>query len=254
MIEFKNFWFAYGERILWREINLSVKRGKVTGLLGPNGCGKTTLLNCLQKFVSYEGEIMLDSKNLQDFKPRELATIMASVPQIHKPSFPYTVLDIVLTGRAAYVSYLPGKEDLQAAEASLEMIGISDLADRPYTQLSGGERQLVMIARALCQEPQIILFDEPTSFLDLKNQHSTMEIISDICTAKGVTCMVTLHDPNLAIAYCDEIILFNGGKLLKGSAQEVITPAAIESTYGVTVDLINYDSRDVVIPKINRVV
>lgn len=251
MIDFVNFRFAYGERTLWAGINLTVNKSMVTGVLGPNGCGKSTLLSCLQKFVSYEGSIMLENKNLQDFKQRELASIMATVPQVHKPSFPYTVLDIVLTGRAAYVSYLPGKEDVQTAEASLEMIGILDLANRPYTQLSGGERQLVMIARALCQEPQIILFDEPTSFLDLKNQHNTMEIISNICSTKGVTCMVTLHDPNMALSYCDEVILFNDQTLLKGTPQEVINPSSIQSTYGVTVDVISYDNRDVVIPKIN---
>ena len=208
MIEFVNLGLAFGNRILLHDISMKIKKGCVTGILGPNGCGKSTLLNCIQRVTPYSGTILLNGRDIQTFRDNEIAKVLAVVPQLHKPSFPYSALDIVLTGRAAYVSYLPLQKDIEIAMASMETVGIAHLADKPYTQLSGGERQLVMIARALCQEPQIVLLDEPTSFLDIKNQHRIMDMVRGLSCKKRVTCLVTLHDPNLALSYCDDVLLF----------------------------------------------
>ncbi|MDO9573594.1 MAG: ABC transporter ATP-binding protein, partial [Candidatus Contubernalis sp.] len=167
-MEFENVSISYGKQVILSNLNLNIPSGKITGILGPNGCGKTTMLLAAQGLLPIKGLLWVKGREVGSYNRIELARVMGVVPQIHQLSFPCTVLDMVLTGRAAYISYLPQKKDYQVAHESLELTGIQHLSDKVYTRISGGERQLVMIARALCQEPEIILFDEPTSFLDLR--------------------------------------------------------------------------------------
>lgn len=171
-ISVENLTLSYEKNLVLNNINFSIKKGSVVTLVGPNGCGQTTLLKIINGFLRQDkGTVYIDSRNIEEIANRELARILGHVSQMHKSSFPFSVLDVVLTGRMPYISMFstPGKEDMEKAFEVLESMEIAHFAQRSYTQISGGERQLVMIAKALAQEPDFLLLDEPTSFLDLKN-------------------------------------------------------------------------------------
>ena len=209
-ISVENLTFSYGKNLVLNNINFSVKKGSVVTLVGPNGCGKTTLLKIINGFLRQnEGTVYIDGRNIEEIADRELAMILGHVSQMHTSSFPFSVLDIVLTGRTPYISTFstPKKEDIEKAYEVLEFMGIAHFAERPYTQISGGERQLVMIAKALAQEPDFLLLDEPTSFLDLKNQIHVLKTIINLARTRDITVLMTLHEPNHALLFSDEIIL-----------------------------------------------
>lgn len=233
--EVKNVRFAYpGSRNVLDGVSLEIERGDVLSILGPNGAGKSTLLTCMMALNKPQsGSISVDGKALEEMSARELAGKVSFVPQNLKPVFGYTVLEFVLMGRAPLISALgrPGKEDRNAAYEALEKMGLKDLADRPYTEISGGEMQQASIARAIVRKPQVILFDEPTAHLDFGNQLRTLKVIKEL-SREGYTTVITTHNPDHAIMLGGRAAILNKeGKLVAGSTEELVTEDTLSKVY-----------------------
>ncbi len=253
---------SYNGHLVLGSVDLQLKKGAVITLLGPNGCGKTTLLKVINGLIHPgSGKIYVDGKDMEAMKPGARARLIGYVSQTQRSSFPFTALDIVITGRMPHISALaqPGPGDLEKAYQALNMMGASYLADRPYTQISGGERQLVMIARALSQEPSYLLLDEPTSYLDFKNQFIVLKMISRIANEQKVTVVMTLHDPNHALMFSDEVVLMrkpgsSGSSssipnlVAVGGPKEVMTPQNIREAYGIDVQVLSVQGRQMLFP------
>ena len=218
--------FAYpgGRRVLDR-VSLTLKRGEVLSILGPNGAGKSTLLGCMTGALPVsEGAVRLDGRDVRQMGAAEIARLVGFVPQNHSPVFGYTVFEFVLMGRAPLIPTLarPREADRAAAREALAQMGLSHLADRPYTEISGGERQQAVIARAIVRRPQAVLFDEPTAHLDLGNQLRTLRMLKDL-SRQGYAIAVTTHDPDHAILLGGRTaVLDRGGRLTVGDAGEII--------------------------------
>jgi len=230
--------FAYDGRAVLHAVSLSVDRGEVVGILGPNGSGKTTLLKILSAVLAGQGLVELNGKNIRAYKRRELGRLFAVVQQETRVNFPYTAAEIVLMGRASYHSpfALEGQRDLEVGRASMELTDSLSLADRYFHELSGGEKQRVMLARALAQEPQILLLDEPSAFLDLRHQVQLFELLRRLNRERGLTIVAALHDLNLAALFFPRLIMLRDGKIYRdGSPKEVLTEKTIDEVYGIRV-------------------
>ena len=238
---------AYGHpgRTLGRDIKLDVQSGEVLCVLGPNGGGKTTLFRTLLGLLpSHGGSIALGGKSLDACTPSERAKLMAYVPQAGNSYFAFTVRDVVLMGRTAHLGLFaaPGAKDFDAANAALTELRIAHLADKSFTQISGGERQLALIARALAQESPLLIMDEPTASLDFGNQSLMLNEIRRL-KASGRSVLFCTHDPDHALRCADRALLLHGGNVLAlGSPREVVTAANLKTLYGVDVELIESQS------------
>ncbi len=230
--------FSYGEHEVFSGLNLDIAPGEVLSILGPNGCGKTTLLRCLSgAFKLSGGTIWLNGKDITTFGIIELARNIGFVFQDHAASFPFSVLEIVTMGRAPYLGRFasPSAKDREFAESALSKVGMLHIKDKPYTEISGGERQLILIARTLAQEPQVIMFDEPTSHLDFKNQAVCLSIINKLAE-QGISMIMATHNPNHALLFPNTVAMMNNGKFIAiGKADEVITEDTLNEIYGIGV-------------------
>ena len=242
IIEAENLNFSYsknGKQIL-QDVSLSLDEGEVMSILGPNGAGKSTLLNLLATLsVPDSGTVKLCGKDTAKMKPKEVASILSYVPQTHTPAFSYTVFNFVLMGRAPKVGMFekPKAEDFEIVEKVLEEVGIAELADKPYTEISGGERQQATIARALVQEPKAILFDEPTAHLDYGNQLKTLRVINSL-REKGYAVIITTHNPDHAIMLGGTTaILDRTGHLTVGDSEKILTEETLKGVYGTNLRL-----------------
>lgn len=241
ILEVKNISFAYeGAPTLFSNISFSVNRGQVISIIGPNGVGKTTLLNCMANLaIPTDGKILLEGKDLKRMKTKEIAMQIAYVPQFIIPSFAYEVLSYVVTGCAPRIGTFekPKQEHYELAQHALEQMNISHLAHKYYTQISGGERQLVTIARALAQRPKIILMDEPTAHLDYGNQIKVLKIVKKLA-AEGYAAVITTHNPDHALLLEGEVAALNfNGQFTFGSSRDVISEDFLSSLYGVDLHL-----------------
>lgn len=237
-IEIENLTFGYKDKPVLSGISLSVEIGEMVAVLGPNGSGKTTLIKLVSGALSGEGTIKLHRKPLGAYSRRELSRLFAVVPQESAMSFAYTVAEIVLMGRASHHHplLLESKRDREVALRSMEVTGVESLADRYLHELSGGEKQRVFIARALAQEPQILLLDEPAAFLDLKHQLGVLDLLKRLNRERGLTIMAALHDLNLAALYFARLVMLRDGQLFcDGPAREILTERTIYQVYGVRV-------------------
>ena len=249
---------AYARSKVLDKVSLTIGKGSVVTIVGPNGCGKTTLLKIINNLIQPDhGRVLVDGCPVGSLPAHRLARIMGYVPQGHKMSFPFKVRDVVITGRMPYIPAFssPSREDEERTEQVLALTGISGLADQPYTQISGGERQLVMIARAMAQQPSVLLLDEPTSYLDFKNQILTLKMIKEISRSRKVTVIMTLHDPNHALMFSDEVVLLRklngsraGNVIAFGPPHEAITPKNIQAAYGVEVEIVEVKGRKLLLP------
>ncbi|SFM53489.1 ABC transporter ATP-binding protein [Thermodesulforhabdus norvegica] len=239
-------------REVLKGISFEAHKGAITAILGPNGSGKTTLFKCISGLWSYQkGQVTVEGVPVNELSFRERARFFAIVPQDHEPPFPYSVLDVVLMGRAGYVGIFssPDKEDYERAEEAIGLVGIEHLKNTPYTKISGGERQLALIARALAQSSPVMLLDEPTSHLDFRNQINVLKKIRQIALEKDLTVVVTLHDPNLASLFSDKILVINSGsKVAEGSPEEIITEDLIRRIYGVEVKKAFVNGQSIICP------
>ncbi len=250
VIRLKGVSLYYDDGPVLTDVDVVFESGRITCLLGPNGCGKSTLLSALMGLVRYTGSILIRGKEIKEYGRKETARLLAFVPQFHHPAFAYSVLEVVLAGRNPHVGYLPGKHDYERAVECIDMVGAGHLARRPYNRISGGERQLVLIARALCQNTEIILFDEPTSALDYKNTYRVMTLIKKLSREHALTCLVTVHDPNLALLFGDEVAAFKNGELVKGTPEEMITGKSIMEIYGMKAGVFNNNGVKFVVPSV----
>jgi iron complex transport system ATP-binding protein len=245
ILELRNVACGYGQRTVLSDVDLTVTEGENLCLLGPNGVGKTTLFRTILGAITpTQGEVRVDGKSLQGHSRRERAKLMAYVPQAHTAPFPFHVLDVVLTGRTAHISLTaaPSHHDHDVAWASLERMGIADLAYRPYTELSGGERQLVLIARALAQEPRVLIMDEPSSHLDFGNQARLLSLVKNLVAGGDLAVLMSSHFPNHAFACATRVGLIKEGKLVAlGTPDDVLTETSLEDIYGVQVRILTGD-------------
>lgn len=239
MISIENLSAGYGQRPVLRDLSLQVARGEFVGLIGPNGCGKTTLLRVISGLLAPQrGQVRLQGTNVQKIGRRQLARTMACLPQRVWLDLAFSVREVVLLGRSPHLPRIGGetKKDFQIAQQAMELADLADLADRPVTQLSVGERQRVLIAMCLAQQPEVLLLDEPTSHLDIGHQLAILDLIARLNRQTGLTVLAVLHDLNLAAEYCQRLAVLDHGTLQAvGQPEQVLTPEMIFRVYGVRV-------------------
>ncbi len=231
--------FAYRDREVLRDVALEVPRGERLGLLGPTGSGKSTLVRLLSRVLRPStGRITLAARELDSYSPRELARSIAVVPQETALDFPFSVLEVVLMGRAPHLGGFgfEGDHDVAAAERAMERTGVTELADRFFHELSGGEKQRVVIARALAQEPEVLLLDEPTTFLDIRHVVEIFELLCSLSVERRITLIVVLHDLNLAALYLDRLAFLKAGRVVAcGNPDDVLNYKTIREVYDTDV-------------------
>lgn len=233
--------FNYNNTPILKDINLSIKKGSFLGLLGPNGSGKTTLLKLLSgALVPRKGQVLLGGRNVKEIPARERASLLGVVPQESYFDFPFSLQEVVAMGRYPYLDWWGklGARDLQKIDEALNLTGLTDIRAKTITNLSGGEKQRAIIARALAQEPVTLLLDEPVANLDIKYQQEIFELLSYLNYSQGITIIVISHDLNLASQYCSSLAMLDRGTVkVFGLPQEVIKAEIIEAVYGVKVEI-----------------
>jgi iron complex transport system ATP-binding protein len=239
-IEVKNLSFGYDERLVLDGINFTIPENRLVSILGPNGVGKSTLFNCILGLLKgYTGQIFLNGRDVKTLSIKEMAKTVAFIPQSHNPSFNFSVADIVLMGTTVQVSTFarPGKHQVALVDAALEKIGISHLRERGYNQISGGERQLVLLARALVQEAKILILDEPTANLDYGNQIRVLMQIQSL-TREGYTIIQSTHNPDQTFLFSDTVLAMKGGKIVAcGVPGDIYTEELIRNLYAAEVKI-----------------
>ena len=249
MLEVKGLDFYYGERKVLDSIGFEIPDGSVVSILGPNGVGKTTLLKCLCNLHRpRNGSITVDGQDVTALSKRELAKVISYVPQKTEISH-MTVFDSILVGRKPHIEWSVTKKDKDIVNKAIDMLRLGPLSLKYTDEISGGELQKVQIARAVVQEPRILILDEPTNNLDIANQHITMHMVLDIIQNRGLTCIMTMHDINLALFFSDKLIFVKDGKILGFGGPEIVTPELVKSVYGIEADIIEYDGMPFVIAK-----
>ncbi len=252
MLHVRDIHYSYAGYPVLSGVSFSVKKGELCGLFGPNGCGKTTLFKCCLRFLTpYKGTVHMGGDNVFSKRVEELAKTVSYVPQEHKPPFPYLVREVVLMGRTPHLGGFFGikRKDKEIALDALDRLGITSLADRPYNQLSGGQRQMVLIARAIAQDTPIMFLDEPTSTLDFHNQMKIWEIMRSI-TEEGKTILACSHDPNHVAWFCDRVIVIStAGVIADGHPHDVINEEILDLIYKKTCSVRSTDGVRIVMPR-----
>lgn len=257
MLKVENLSFHYKSHPVLNNLSFSIGEGKVICLLGKNGAGKTTLFKCIMGFFkNYQGKITLCNTDLQSLNVRQVAQKIAYIPQAHEPTYNYLVSEIVLMGTTSLVDTFknPSEKEMEIVSEVLSFLNISHLADRGYAKLSGGERQLVLIARALAQKSPLLIMDEPTANLDYGNQQKTMQLIKSL-SKKGYTILLSTHNPEHALYYADQVfVLEKENPLLCGTPEEIITTKLLQKIYGVEAEILktstSWGDMPIIVPKI----
>ncbi|MCB1506440.1 MAG: ABC transporter ATP-binding protein [Hyphomicrobiaceae bacterium] len=240
LISARGLGFGYPGKAVGRNVDLDVRAGEVVCLLGPNGSGKTTLFKTLLGLLRLQaGSVSIEGTSLASLSRQEIARRIAYVPQAHAATFPFSVIDMVVMGRTAHLGLFaaPTEADRAKARAALDLLGIADLADQAYTRISGGQRQLALVARALAQEARLIVMDEPTASLDFGNQVKVLREVKRLA-ARGLGVVLSTHDPDHALATASRVLLLHdGGLIADGLPREVLTPERLNTVYGVKVTI-----------------
>ncbi|SFH31391.1 ABC transporter ATP-binding protein [Pontibacter chinhatensis] len=250
-IEVKGLSFGYGQTPVLEEVSVAFPANRFSVLLGRNGSGKSTLFNIVAGLQKYKkGSVKLMGKERSNMSFSDCARVLGFLPQFHKSVFPFQVKDVVLTGRAAFSVFSPGKSDREKVVQAIEELGISHLADRPYTELSGGEQQLVMIARVLVQHPRIILLDEPTNHLDVYYQTYVLEKLKKL-TENNLTVIAIMHDPNMAFLYADQCYFMKNRTVVMPSIEpDNHADTFLEYVYDVRFTTVMVNNKLMVVPKV----
>ena len=249
-LQIKDLSFSYGSTQILKDISMELGSSTVLGIVGPNGAGKSTLIRCIDRIlVPQHGTILLDGQEMKQMSSMEIAKKIGYVPQSISNTFPATVFDTVLMGRRPHLGWRSSEEDIDVVLEVLTMLKIKYLAMRDFSEISGGQQQKVLIARALAQDAEILLLDEPTSNLDIRHQLEVMEILTKLVKKKGLSVMMAIHDLNLASRYSDRIILLNGGSIRDaGDPVSVLTVENIQSVYGAEVIVKHEAGKPYIIP------
>lgn len=248
ILKINNLNFRYNCAPVLEDVSFELPPGCVLGVLGVNGAGKSTLLKCINRLLKPQGgSVLLDGKSLRDMKTDDIARSIGYVPQ-QNGSTSLTVFDAVLLGRKPYIKWNATRYDLQLVEKILDLMDLKHLAMRPVSSLSGGERQKASFARALAQEPEILLLDEPTSNLDLKNQLQVMNLITSAVRDQKISAVVTIHDINLAFRFADYFLMLKQGEVHTFASKNEISTDVIRDIYGVDVILNRVQDYTVVVP------
>lgn len=252
MLKVDDLSFAYGAHQVLDQVRFSVRRSSVCALFGPNGSGKTTLFRSCLGLLKASGTVTIDGASTRSLRPSQLSRLVSYVPQEHKPPFPYSVFDVVLTGRTPHLGagiFRVAKSDSWLAMQAIERLGIGELAAKSYLELSGGQRQLVLIARALAQDTPLMLLDEPTSALDFNNQVKVWGLLREIAAA-GTTVVACVHDPNHVSWFCDDVVMMHEGRVLaSGPTEEVFTQRELNTLYADACDVVALADKRVVVPR-----
>jgi iron complex transport system ATP-binding protein len=254
MLDIDQLHFSYGTNHVLRGISARVQPGSVCAFFGPNGCGKTTLFRCCLRLQKPDqGEIFVNGRKVQKMSVGELARQTAFVPQEHQPPFPYLVKEVVLMGRTPHLGggvFSIAPIHFEKTLAALELLGIKHLADRHYHQLSGGQRQMVLIARAIAQDTPLIFLDEPTSALDYHNQIKIWQILRQLA-GLGKTIVACSHDPNHVVWFCDQVVMMDGGKVIDaGDPAACFKSGNLEKIYGDTCVVREWQDSLMVLPRV----
>ena len=248
-ITIKSLTFGYNGSMILDNLNLVVEDSEVLGLVGPNGSGKTTLIKCMDKILKPKGSILIDGREIDTVSRTELAKRLGYVPQSSSTPLATTVFDTVLMGRRPHISWRVSDSDLDKVADILGLLHLEYLAMRDFSQLSGGQKQKVLIARALAQEPEVLLLDEPTSSLDMKHQLEVMETISSLVKEKKISAVMALHDLNLASMFVDKLAILKGGKIYAaGEPIDLLNAKNIRDVYGVEAVVMNNLDRPYIVP------
>lgn len=247
MIEVKNISFSYGRKPILTDVGFTAQAGECVGILGNNGVGKSTLITCINRIrIPTAGEVFIDGKSVKSMTRNELARSIAYVAQKNEMT-QTTVFDCVLLGRKPYIKWGVSQEDLDLCTAMIQRVGLEELQLRSLDELSGGELQKVMLARALVQQPKVLLLDEPTSNLDPRNQYEMMALVQEIAREQGITVLIVIHDLNLALRYCDKFYFLKDGKGYRYGGMEIVSDTVIETVYGISAHVAELDGRKLVV-------
>ena len=244
MMQIKNLSYHYkGCPELLKDVSFDIEPGKFVAILGNNGVGKSTLLKCLNHILKPDsGQILLDGEDLLRLSHREVAQRVAFVSQ-GVPDTQLTVHDVVMLGRRPYMKWGFTEEDHHIVHDAMHRLDIEDMRGRFLNQLSGGEKQKVMLARAMAQQPKVLLLDEPTSALDIQNQYGVLKMVRDICHNDGRAAVVVIHDLNLALRFCDRFLLLKDGRVYRYGDRSVLDSEALAQVYGVTAKAVEVEGR-----------
>ena len=239
MLSLRNISAGYARELVLQDIAVNITAGEFVGLIGPNGSGKTTLLRVISGVLpTRQGEVWLRGRNVREMDRRDVAKLVAHLLQDVALGLAFSVREMVLMGRSPHLPRF-GREterDLTIVERAMDLANVSHIADRPITEISGGERQRALIAMCLAQEPEVLLLDEPTSHLDIGHQLSILNLIGNLNRQTRVTVVAVFHDLNLAAEYCDRLVLLDRGRVVAaGTPADVLTTEMIQNVYGVSV-------------------
>ncbi len=251
MVRVENITYAYNRTSgnVLEEIGFEIEAGQCVAVLGNNGAGKSTLLKCIDRINPTKGStVTVDGKNVFAMNNQTMAKHVAYVPQ-NAGAVDMTVFDAVLLGRKPYITWDVTAHDRQIAGNIIHQMGLDDYSLRIVSELSGGEAQKVMLARALAQEPKLLLLDEPTSNLDPRNQHKVLQLIREIAQRDNISVMIIIHDLNLAARYCDKFLFLHGSRLYSFGGLETMTPKAIKDVYGMDAEIIRHGEIPLIVPQ-----
>ncbi|NMC09707.1 MAG: ABC transporter ATP-binding protein [Methanothrix sp.] len=248
-ITIKGLTFSYNSHKILDDLNVIVDDSEILSLVGPNGSGKTTLIKCIDRILKPKGSILLDGKEIENMSRQEVARQIGYVPQSSSTPLATTVFDTVLMGRRPHIGWRVNDADLGKVAEVLERLHLGDLAMRDFSQLSGGQKQKVLIARALAQEPAVLLLDEPTSNLDMKHQLEVMETVSSLVKEKNISAVMAIHDLNLAARFSDRLVMLKDGQVYAaGEPKVLLNEANICKVYGIEAMVINALGRPYIVP------
>ena len=246
-VEHLNFSYRCGRQIL-HDVSFAARSGECLAILGNNGAGKSTLLKCFSHILRPQsGSVRVDGAELLAMSHGEMARNVAFVAQ-NPPASRLTVYDMILLGRRPYMKWGVSAEDYRLVDEMLSALGLEDMAVRPMDRLSGGEQQKIMLARALVQQPRVLLLDEPTSSLDLHNQYEVLSLVQKLCRAQDIAAVMVIHDLNLALRYCDRFLLLHGGRVHAFGDASVVSTENIRDVYRISARVCRVDGIPVVVP------
>ena len=248
MMQIKNLCFRYkGGPAILKDVSFDMESGRFLAILGNNGVGKSTLLKCFNHILKPDsGQVILDGENLLSKSPREVAKRVAFVSQ-SVPSIQMTVHDVVMLGRRPYMKWGFTEEDHRIVHDAMHRLNVEEMRGRFLDQLSGGEKQKVMLARALAQRPKVLLLDEPTSALDIQNQYQVLKMVREVCHADHMIAAAVMHDLNLALRFCDRFLLMKDGQLYRYGDRSILDSQALQEVYGVNAEVVEVNGRHIVL-------